>query len=134
MDSLPLEALRPMFFRFLFWTHRAKATNTMRTKIIAPKIIPTIAKTGKPLFEWGELLSELGAVWVPVPPPDAGCLGLLRDLPGGGGVKGGGGGAGLLSNEFPSDLFYVEEISKDITQQFNIPRYTCKQNNEQSLT
>lgn len=107
-----------MFFRFLFWMQTAKATNTMRTKIIAPKIIPTIAKTGKPLFEWDELPSELGAVWVP--PLDPGCLGLLRDLPGGGGVKGGGGGAGLWSNEFPSYLFYVEDTFKNIMQQFNI--------------
>lgn len=77
----------------------------MRTKIIAPRIIPTIAKTGKPLFEWDELPSELGAVWVPL--PDPGCFVPFRDLPGGGGVKGGGGGAGPLSNEFPSYLFYV---------------------------
>lgn len=96
----------------------AKATNTMRAIIIAPKIIPTITKTDKPLFEWDELVSELGAVWVP--PPDPGCLELLRDLPGGGGVKGGGGGAGLSSNEFPSYLFYTVDVSKDVMKQFNI--------------
>lgn len=84
----------------------------MRTKIIAPKIIPTISKTDKPFFEFDELLSELEAVWLP--PPDPGCRGLLRDRPGGGGVKGGGGGAGLLSNELPSYLFYVDDIFKYI--------------------